>query len=100
MEIKHLEITCIRNFTTSRTNEDGVKKSYLGKEVIGRKPNGAKFKIETTLLFELPLLNLKEQDKALMQNLKELFEVEEKKQVLFYKNIKDNGKRDPIKSRR
>jgi hypothetical protein len=99
MEIKHLKITTIRSFTTSRKDENGVTKKYIGKELIGRKPSGAKLKIETDLLFELPLLNEKEQHKALMENLSHLLIIEEKKQVLFYKNIKD-GKKDPVKSRR
>ena len=91
MKLVHLEVTCVRDFQIFKRNEKGDKVQYLGMELIGRKPNGSKLKIESGMLFELPLLNKKEQGKALLQNLEQLLIIEEKKQELFYKNIK-NGK--------
>jgi len=89
MKLVHLKVTCVRDFQISKRNEKGEKVQYLGMELIGRKPNGSKLKIESGMLFELPLLNKKAQGQALLKDLEQLLIIEEKKQELFYKNIKD-----------
>ena len=89
MKLVHLKVTCVRDFKITKVNEEGIKIHYLGMELIGRKPNGSKLKIESGLLFELPLLDKKAQGQALLKDLEQLLVIEEKKQELFYKNIKD-----------
>jgi len=83
-----IKVNTVRHYTISK-NVDGKKITYLGMEMIGRKKNGSKLKIVSDLLFETPLINSAAQNKALLENTSQLLELEQKKQDLFYKNIKN-----------
>mgnify|MGYP003638034420 CR=1 FL=1 len=86
MQIKHLRITTIRPFTQYK-NVDGKKKSYTGMEVIAYTPTNTKINFTSDMVFELPLLNGKEQTKALMEDVSGQVLIREKELDKFYSGI-------------
>jgi len=89
MEIKHLKVTTVRPFSIFKTNELGKKIQHIGYELIGRYRTGKKLKLETDMLMTLPFINEEAQRRALLENLRQILVIEDKKQELFYKNIQD-----------
>ena len=88
MELNYLKVTTIRPFTTMKKVE-GKKVSYRGMEVVAYTPTNRKVKLESNLVFELPLLDDEKQTEALVKDVYEQLIVEDKKLELFYKNIKN-----------
>lgn len=88
MELNYLRVTTMRPFTTIKKVE-GKKVSYRGMEVIAYTPTNRKVKLESNLVFELPLLDSTKQTEALVKDVYEQLIVEDKKLELFYKNIKN-----------
>lgn len=86
MELNHLKVTTIRPFTTTKKVE-GKKVSYRGMEVIAYTPTKRKIKLESNLVFELPLVDDEKQTEALVRDIYEQLLVEDKKLELFYKDI-------------
>lgn len=87
MVTNHLKITTIRPFTTTKKVE-GKKVSYRGVELVAYTPTNRKVKLESNLVFELPLIDEEKQTQALVKDVYEQLLVEDKKLDLFYKNIK------------
>jgi len=87
MVTNHLKITTIRPFTTIKKVE-GKKVSYRGVELVAYTPTNRKVKLESNLVFELPLIDEEKQTQALVKDVYEQLLVEDKKLELFYKNIK------------
>ena len=88
MELNYLKVTTIRPFTTIKKVE-GKNVSYRGMEAIAYTPTNRKVKLESNLVFELPLLDDEKQTEALVKDVYEQLIVEDKKLELFYKNIKN-----------
>tara|TARA_R110000737_G_scaffold44033_2_gene64439 strand:+ start:1102 stop:1368 length:267 start_codon:yes stop_codon:yes gene_type:complete len=86
MNIKHLRITTIRPFMQSKRVE-GKKVNYRGMEVIAYTPINTKVKFTSNMLFELPLLNEKEQTKALIEDVSGQVLVREKELDKFYSGL-------------
>jgi len=98
MITKHLKVTTIRPFTTTKKVE-GKKVSYRGVELIAYTPTKRKVKLESNLVFELPLIDEEKQTQALVKDVYEQLLVEDKKLELFYKDI-ELSNINPLKSRR
>lgn len=94
MQIKHLKITTIRPFTQSKKIK-GKKVSYRGMEVIAYTPTNTKINFTSEMMFELPLLNAEEQNKALLEDVSGQVVIKEKELDKFYSVIIN-----PLKSRR
>lgn len=94
MQIKHLKITTIRPFTQSKKIK-GKKVSYRGMEVIAYTPTNTKINFTSEMMFELPLLNEEEQNKALLEDVSGQVVIKEKELDKFYSGIIN-----PLKSRR
>lgn len=87
MNTNNLKVTTIRPFTTTKKVE-GKKVLYRGMELIAYTPTNRKVKLESNLVFELPLIDDEKQTQALVKDVFEQLLVEDKKLDLFYKNIK------------
>mgnify|MGYP001292844168 CR=1 FL=1 len=88
MVTNNLRVTTIRPFTTTKKVE-GKKVSYRGIELIAYTPTNNKIKLESNLVFELPLVDDDKQTEALVKDVYEQLLVEDKKLDLFYKQIKN-----------
>jgi hypothetical protein len=86
MEIKHLEITTVRPFTQAKHEVDG-KVNYKGFEVIAYTPTKRKVKFTSTLMYALPLVNAKKQNKAMVEDVYSQVIVKEKALQKFYDGI-------------
>ncbi len=96
LNLNYLKVTTIRPFTTIKKVE-GKKVTYQGMELIAYTPTKSKVKLESNLVFELPLIDDEKQTQALVKDVYEQLLVEEKKLDLFYKEMKDGTR---LKSRR
>jgi hypothetical protein len=88
MELKHLEVTTIRPFTQAKHEVDG-KVNYKGFEAIAFTPTRKKIKFSSLLMFPLPLINAKKQNKAMIDDVCSQIIVKEKALQKFYDGIEN-----------